>query len=233
MRLRIPEVLFGALLAVAIFSIGVTFALQMRTAQEFHEVSKTEASKFGAEERVADYTLWLAWLTGVLAVSTTGLWAVTYFTLRHGRETAERQLRAYVSVSEVRVEHLEGMAEFSVELKNCGQTPAYKLTVDTNVKLAAHPLNEPLALTARPRGVTIVGPGQASHGFVPAGRALNAEELAALRAGTKALYVFGEINYEDAFGIARWTRFRFMIGGDVDIRPEGFMGACLEGNEAI
>jgi len=39
-----------------------------------------------AAETVAYYTKVLAWFTGVLAVSTIGLWGATYLTLRHAEK---------------------------------------------------------------------------------------------------------------------------------------------------
>jgi hypothetical protein len=44
------------------------------------------------------FTFWVAFFTFVLAASTIGLWIVAICTLRHSRETAERQLRAYISL---------------------------------------------------------------------------------------------------------------------------------------
>src|SRR5437660_11152131 len=66
-----------------------------QTESRASEGTKHVGSPSAAEERIADYTLALAWLTGVLAFSTIGLWIATALTLRHSRETAERQLRAY------------------------------------------------------------------------------------------------------------------------------------------
>jgi len=148
------------------------------------------------------------------------------------RTSTQRQLRAYVGITDIKAENIGGAAAFLLEFRNSGQTPAYSMTVETRVKLADYPLNETLPIVSTRKGVTILGPGDTGHGFVPAGRALSSEELAEMQAGTRAVYVYGEINYIDAFKKKRWTKFRFMIGGNVDIRPEGNMGACEEGNEA-
>jgi ABC-type Fe3+ transport system permease subunit len=77
-KFRLPDIFLGALLAVAIFAMGMLFSShrpqENQNIRQSSETSKGEAAKVGAEERIADYTYWLAWLTGILAVSTVGLW---------------------------------------------------------------------------------------------------------------------------------------------------------------
>jgi hypothetical protein len=52
-----------------------------------------------------------------------------------------------------------------------------------------------------------------------------------MKAQTKAIYVFGKIDYEDAFGVRRCTSYRFMVGGN-----SGLLGGDMlrmdSGNEA-
>jgi hypothetical protein len=52
-----------------------------------------------------------------------------------------------------------------------------------------------------------------------------------MKAQTKAIYVFGKIGYDDAFGVRRCTSYRFMVGGD-----SGLLGGDMlrmdSGNEA-
>jgi hypothetical protein len=57
-----------------------------------------EGEKLLIDRRIANYNLVLDFFTGVLAGSTIGLWIATQLILRHNRETAESQLRAYVAV---------------------------------------------------------------------------------------------------------------------------------------
>jgi hypothetical protein len=42
-------------------------------------------------------------------------------------------------------------------------------------------------------------------------------DRAALTAGTKAIYIFGQIEYRDTFGKHWFTEFRFMEGGRVSL----------------
>jgi hypothetical protein len=56
------------------------------------------------------------------------------------------------------------------------------------------------------------------------------EQIAALRDGMMTLWVYGEIHYRDAFGIDRFTRYRFQIGGGVGIQGVN-LAISEEGNE--
>src|SRR5438105_7779385 len=96
------EIVFGLLLA-SIFWAGVLWWQASRPTQHNNSEQKSEQSAVTRAEldnRLANYTLWLAIFTCVLAVSTIGLWIAAIFTLRHSRETAQRQLRAYLGPSD-------------------------------------------------------------------------------------------------------------------------------------
>jgi hypothetical protein len=77
MKFRIPEIFLGVFLAVAIFAMGFLFASSVfppnakpETAAQEH--SKQEASKASTDERIAEYTWWLAVLTGGLVFVAVG-----------------------------------------------------------------------------------------------------------------------------------------------------------------
>ena len=84
-------------------------------------------------------------------------------TLGHMRDTAERQLRAYINNSRAVISNATtGMIpEVEIEVKNWGQTPAYRVRHTANITLAIFPLNvdipQPAALSE-----TTVGPGSNS-----------------------------------------------------------------------
>jgi hypothetical protein len=81
-KFRIPEILLGALLATAMWA-GI-FAWQSsehsNAQQQSHTNQSTspESEKHAVDQQIAKYTLWLALFTGVLAVSTIGLWIVSW-----------------------------------------------------------------------------------------------------------------------------------------------------------
>lgn len=61
---------------------------------------------------------------------------------------------------------------------------------------------------------------------------LDPKHLAALSAGTHALRVIGKIDYLDAFGKARWTRFNLFYGGSYGLNTGLALNHGPDGNEA-
>lgn len=135
------------------------------------------------------------------------------------KETAERQLRAYLIVvgpSSCTPFNPPGAApnvkfEIRVVLKNTGQTPAYEVSGLLDVKVWPTSLPPAIDLTLTPpsadRSTTVVGTGQdmvliwQSPELTPAG-------AAEVRAGNKKrLYYIGRVTYRDAFGHQRFTQF--------------------------
>ena len=149
-------------------------------------------------------------------------------------DTAKRQLRAYVSNVATT---LEGFAfgqqpKTAVTVQNDGQTPAHGLTV----KLALAIMTEP----ATDFEVNVVGPLSKSH-LAPGAQITPSHKLGvhldqlnieAVRAGTKTLYVFGEIDYLDIFNEAHKTRFRFLLKPENAGYTNPVVSVCPEGNEA-
>jgi hypothetical protein len=104
MRFRFPEIILGVFLTIAVFGIGFVFSSSQHSppATVQHQTQKTsdhETSKALTEERLADYTWWLAVLTGVLAVSTVGLWIATGLGVRAQMKDTRVLQRAYISVN--------------------------------------------------------------------------------------------------------------------------------------
>jgi hypothetical protein len=92
---------------------------------------------------------------GLLVFVTVWLVLVTKALVDGSKETAERQLRAYVHIvgKEFLVQGVDGerfVNQFSV--LNAGQTPAYKLRIDTVTKVLVHPLPENCDFAFHARG---------------------------------------------------------------------------------
>ena len=146
---------------------------------------------------------------------TFALFVATYLLYTAG-EHSERQLRAYVLISQGEISDIMSDQKIAVKLfvKNYGQTPAYKVAAWLRVDIAPFPLKT----TLQPADVqqidnTNIGPGGEqlmrliSDGPIPV----------ELRAGfepqkASAVYVHGIIKYVDAFEIRR-TNFRLYKGG--------------------
>jgi hypothetical protein len=213
-KFRIPDILFGGLLTVAIFSLGVLFSSSSLNGQrqsQTAEVASHKPANVGAEERLADYTYWLTWLTGILATSTVGLWVITYLTWQHGRETAERQLRAYLAL--VRFELDFDKHEFVVVVRNDGQTPGREVIPFFNVQWyeVGHEMPPDFAFPdyeqdPNESGPVSITPGQ-EHRWSFAFDWKIFEQFNDRKIGP--FYFYGRFEYIDVFGERRFNNFCF------------------------
>jgi hypothetical protein len=170
-------------------------------------------------------------VTAALAFFTWKLWRSTGDLVREASETAKRQLRAYVFVSEPRIQGVsagERPVAF-VTLKNSGQTPAYSLKASIRMDIATT-FADVSPNNIDPPNVGHLAPGGDFTIIVTADPALTTVEHAALDAGTRTLFVYGTANYVDAFGRSHYTRLRLMTGGAARLRTDKLV-SCTEGNE--
>lgn len=166
-------------------------------------------------------SLIVAVFTVVLGFATWMLWRSTHELVRGAEKNAERQLRAYLSVTPTT---LKGVgvgqipsADFVV--KNCGLTPAYHYRYGAALVMLPHPLpdNQGNLLKLVDEGVA---PNLTLHssedrtGEALASAPLTAEDVADIKTGDgRQLYVAGIVWYQDAFGIARHTKFCAFVDG--------------------
>lgn len=128
--------------------------------------------------------------------------------------TAERQLRAYVSVisgSIQLVNLIEGGlgVKVHIELKNSGQTPGYDFSTwikKPEILLPdAKPFTEPTPFSER-TGTSIIGPNTTVNieWTIP----IDVATAQDVGSGKKKLFVWGGSNFTDAFGQKRFFIFR-------------------------
>ncbi len=166
-----------------------------------------------------------------------------------GRDKGRRELRAYVfyeagaivsanPAGEVilpqRIISSNNSAVSVVRFKNTGQTPAYDCSIFANMEMVDWPLIEsslpPIDLNRVGASREALGPGTERTKY-NVFRVLTEDDIAILRSGKKALFVYGKVVYRDAFKMERWTDFRLFIGGAVGIRDMS-LAAHETGNEA-
>jgi hypothetical protein len=158
----------------------------------------------------------------------------------HLRDTAVRQLRAYVGVDSAVLKFPQpGVPEAQVHFRNFGQTPAYDFRVWIHTWFAAYPLQEsvPTAPNGLKMGINVLGPGRTSIMAAPKKPPLPPQNLALLGTTQFTLYVYGEVRYRDIFGEERRTEYRLIYGGAEGVRQvpdkeEWFLGPDTEGNKA-
>jgi hypothetical protein len=201
-------------------------------------------------------TIAIAWFTFTLWKATEGLFAMSKTqaidmreslrisresadsakkTVETMRDTAEKQLRAYISIEKsqiISVPILLSNRNFKIAVfaKNYGQTPAYDLTFSANVTVT-NPINMVLPAAIDMPMPSIVGPTAYTTRVLNTA-ALTRAEIDDCRSMKKCLCVYGEISYRDAFNETRHTSYRFVLGGSAGFDSEGVMAYAAEGNDA-
>lgn len=168
----------------------------------------------------------------ITAVATVLLTVVTailaWLAFRQGR-TSRAQLRAYIAAFPGAIfaidpnQRLVGTFAFT----NGGRTPAYKVEQVAVLRIEQHPLPPNFRfpnLRSAPRPSRIVmHPGIKYGGQVVADNNFTqtqiVEILQAPAQGGRRLYVFGQVNYVDAFKVRRWTRYCASFQGRHDLVP--------------
>jgi hypothetical protein len=166
--------------------------------------------------------------TVMLTIVTRGLFVVA----RQQIVTSRAQLRAYVAVQSGQIEAVPGKApKAQVTVKNYGLTPAYKFRIVGAMGIA--PSFETLPPpTGDPRGTLgVLAPSGIFQWYMVAPKVLSDEAYAHLAAGNLTLFVYGEVHYEDAFGVSRVLKYRTMFGGPAGIQSNQ-LASCADGNEA-
>jgi len=201
---------------------------------------------YGYRVKVTDSLLVV--FTFLVFVATVLLWWSNRRLVTGVEKSAERQLRAYVFVTETKILAADingtilnppqnirvGTRPIAIlTVKNTGQTPAYDVTVFGNNTLTTWPLRPatfpPLPFSGVELSRQSYGPGMFTYKFEIMGL-LNDAQVAALTAGNQAIVIYGEIRYRDAFDQNRFIRYRKFAGGPTGIRGMT-MTSHEEGNE--
>jgi hypothetical protein len=191
------------------------------------------------EHRIAEGTIALACITGVLAVATIvlaaftyGLWRDTAKLVIGAEDTAKRQLRAYVDINRGEIfDPLDPVKRRAfVEVKNYGETPANSKTMWVNVVAREWPLNS--VLDDPPKNFSLgkapLPPDRTSAIEVPIQFCGKIEEQ--LLSDAMAVYVYGQIRYTDIFGDKQITNFRLTCRSEWFAK--GLLAPDTEGNDA-
>jgi len=175
-----------------------------------HELSPDRSNAVVSAAAIA-----LALITGALAFYTARLWRATRRLVESGEGTAQRQLRAYVGVSEVAYEEqIDGRApRVSITIRNFGATPAYKLAVAVDAQIAFAVDQVPVA-TSTSKTLGHLPPGVELR--IPRSAVMSIGAAPGYEVGTahSRVFVYGCIEYVDTFGEPHFTRFRLEESSD-------------------
>ncbi len=150
-------------------------------------------------------------------------WRASRRQLGQAAELASRQLRAWVSAQpSFGVSFRQGAAPGArFTIRNLGNAVATELRWRADVVIAEHPLPPNIALP-KLEGVQWTSPialfpNDPLFGEVRGRQVATVEEIAAIRARTKAIYIYGELFYNDGYQMEpRETHFCSFISGKTD-----------------
>ncbi len=165
--------------------------------------------------------------TGTAAYYTRQQWLTS-------QDTEIRQLRAYVFATDGIIYNFETDKPVvgAITFKNSGQTPAYNFEIRTAIAAGPYLLREDLPWPNIIAARTVLGPGVQQSVSAALVRALTAEEATLIKQGTAAIYVYGEIDFTDAFEVHRCAKFRYFFGGEKGTQsPSGPLNTYRNGNE--
>lgn len=163
----------------------------------------------------------IAILTIILGGATWMLWRVTDKLVKRADDTAQRQLRAYISIHPATMKNLNptSLVHFSFLQINAGNTPSYKTTQSGVISIEDYPLHPNFPFPALPpagQSKMMIGPKAQAQGNIIATKIFSKTDFVEIFQGRNPgnrLYIFGQTDYIDAFKRGRWTRFCYSFAG--------------------
>jgi hypothetical protein len=179
-----------------------------------------------SEQVTAAATALLAIITGLLG----------WLALQQGR-TARAQLRAYVFSLRPQITQLKYgfTVEITVPYKNFGQTPAYDVVARSWMAVLPPELPPNFSFEKppdpKPPMTTILPPGEGYRVRTGSSRPVAHDEVDTIKSAKDLrLYVYGNIDYVDAFGLGRTTEFCYCY--DAYAFTSGEVSLCRHHNLA-
>ncbi len=180
-----------------------------------------------AANAARDAANWAFWSLGVGVVGALGIVAALWLTInsnRIARDTAKRQLRAYVGTAAANIRFVPNPIPekrhclLSIDWRNTGQTPAYDLETGVEFHFADRGWRNIPAMTPPDKGRTRTSLAPTCISQVLDAR-IELPEFVRWRAGERDLFIFASAQYLDAFGGARFTNSRWVVSGDGGVQP--------------
>lgn len=164
---------------------------------------------------------WWAWLAGIvgtggLLIAFGALWLARRANEIAGA-SAERQLRAYVLPGKISVEPPKDNEPIKIvmHIKNTGQTPASAVRWGAISGIYKNPVPDSMWKTITDfEASSYLAAGEEIHSTMISAP-LTASLRSSLKSSNETLYIYGEVNYIDAFGRSRETRYRLRFKPEV------------------
>jgi hypothetical protein len=221
-----------------------------------------DSENIATQNRIANYTAWLTIFTGALVFATVLLAIVGFVQNRNisrqvdasesqvlssqdqvnvsRKQTdiiemnSQRQLRAYIGINGS-ADEPTGETWLELEIKNYGQTPAFKMQFWLNLGIFGYPKTDFIhkSINDSMSGRITLAPGATRTISLPKPWK-SQKEADEINKGSIAIYIWGEITYGDAWGVGRKTGFRLYVNSATKSGKSEMVSIsfCDEGNEA-
>jgi hypothetical protein len=182
------------------------------------------------------FTIGIFFVTAALAGYTKKLWGSTGDLVTDAKDTAERQLRAYVWTEITGKKDTPVGCIVEIRLKNSGKTPAYNVRCWAKGAAGGDEFAFEKAPADIPRPWFVIHP--TTEHTLGVEFDVPTDAIGMIDKG-KRIYVWGEVRYDDAFKkTLHKTQFRMFfhtyehVGADGSTETIGIWRYCDEGNEA-
>jgi hypothetical protein len=233
--MKLRAVLVGILFAASLFAFGQSVPDGPQIAANVPHNGQECGTNHNRQPPPTD---WMLCLTAAL-VFVASVQAIIYgiqaclmrSAIIASKESSERQLRAYVSVSypqgwdEEFPKNIRGAPSYTAKIKNTGQTPAYNVISRGGISSMDDPQpdNYPPVIIDKSANIgrIVLAPEEMSEVICELGDHTRITESSKSR----MLYVRGRIEYDDAFGRPHFTDFCFIwvaFGGKKILRASKY-----------
>ena len=151
------------------------------------------------------------------------------------RHHGHRHLRAYVLVESAALgDNGSGAPGWFMTIKNYGQTPAYKVISRAEMAVIQNQrenesLSTPVVESQFP---TTIGPQSGFNKTIVFDRSITPQEITDIANQSRGIYLYGRIEYIDAFKKKRFTNFRLRYTGQYPPPGPHIVNFSGSGNEA-
>jgi hypothetical protein len=165
---------------------------------------------------IAIFTIAIAFFTAKLVSATIKLESATTQLVSGSDKTAERQLRAYVFIYAAKIEkHESGIGGWAIHItfKNSGSTPAYNVVIKAAHKFPVKETDEIFPLPNEPttHRINTIPPGDITTTRINFNELpISWNEWAVFRDANQKAYIWGRMDYVDAFDKPRWITFQMV-----------------------
>lgn len=174
----------------------------------------------------------VAGFTALLTAVTWGLWWATRRLVRGADQTAERQLRAYLGIDKSGFKNNTYFAEYEISFRNFGATPANNVRIRLDTDLRDTDDDRPFTINSDFQSYGPLSPTQNTVVLAEEDTDFDTAEWASVYNGSRILYLFGEVLYEDCFSRTRSLKFRLRTEARFDSAKKGQLKFCSSGNAA-